>query len=111
MRSKFSRSTKRDLPYSVGNMFMKSVLSYVNPKRKLLRDEVDQMQELMWNSTYFFWNAEINRNSVPSAGAVDFFASQTANGPAVSDALADNPVPQRVGPAKQGVSELTPGIC
>ena len=47
MRSKFSRTTKRDLPYSVGNIFMKSVLSYVNPKRKLLRDEVDQMQELM----------------------------------------------------------------
>ncbi|XP_067038773.1 uncharacterized protein [Acropora muricata] len=53
---------------------------------------------------------EINRNSVPSASAVDFFASQTANGPAVSDAFADNPIPQPVGLAKQGVSrsELTP---
>ncbi|XP_074615208.1 uncharacterized protein LOC141874734 isoform X6 [Acropora palmata] len=53
---------------------------------------------------------EINRNSVPSASAVDFFASQTANGPAVNDAFSDNPIPQPVGLAKQGVSrsELTP---
>jgi len=51
----FFRYTKINLPRSVGHIFMYPVLSYVNSyhKRKL-GDDVDQMQELIWNSTYFF---------------------------------------------------------